>query len=225
VDAASLRATMSRLFPEERARREAALDQALATATEGATAGETANGPRRTPLPSIEPGAAGSGESGPVFVTHHGLAPRAPGRPRAGLRTALVAAALVSATFGVALHHRAPHAAGGLPSSAARPAEGAPPASGESGASVASGASGRPAVPSEPRAAPAAIASTKPSAPQDAPPPVVAEAHQHAPPVRHIFLPRVRPSVSPVPPAASTPSAARGPVRPPEPPDVDPTPF
>jgi len=206
ADATSLRAAMSRLFPDECARREAALEQALAS--------EVPTGPRTTPLPSISPGVAAAGESGPVFVTHHGLAQQAPGRPgrQSAALASLAAVALLSAAFGIALHYRSPRSAGDPASSGLTSTEGPQPTS---------LASASAAVPS----APGAVAPpTTPAAPLGStPPPLVAETHKPAQPVRHVFVPHVGPNVTPAPPAASTPSHA--PVRPPEPPDVDPTPF
>jgi hypothetical protein len=221
VDAASLRAAMSRLFPGERERRETALAKALAS--------ETPEGAIGTLLPSISPGAGGAtGESGPVFITHHALASQAQGRRRPGLLASVAAAMLVCAVGGLALYHRAPSATE-RPRSAAQTS----PLDGTRPAPVASVTS----LPSDiPPTLPAANAATPELAPRpgQTSPAFAVQTGKTKPMIRRglvPLLPHVGPTDERAPAASSAggapavPSAARAPTRAPEPPDVDPTPF
>jgi hypothetical protein len=205
--AADLRDLMAGLFPGEAKRREAAIASALSS-TVVADA-----------LPTTAGAVVGSGESGPVFVTHHGPITQAPTRPRPGLIVTGVTAMLVAAVVAVALFYRP---AGTVSDTSA------------AGVSV---SGSRALVPSSAPIAPSVVPAPLPWAPaievaaQPTSTPPVATGLRHSSPVpmhrvvgpRIVHSPPPRPSsVAPVAPAAS---AQTGPVQRPEPPDVDPTPF
>jgi hypothetical protein len=218
VDAAAVRAAMSRLFPGEAGRREAALASALASGKRG-----------ESTVASLD-AVGGPGESGPVFVTHHGpVAPR--GRLHASRLTSIVSvtgATLLSGALGFALFHHAPSAAhearptttssaDGTPASPAAPHAAAASGSSPEAASSSDGAKGRPSDPDH--AAPIAVQARRPPTLRRTPAP------------HHVVLAQPTSSSAGASAAAApgSPPAPAAPAAPPAPatapPDVDPTPF
>jgi serine/threonine-protein kinase len=213
VDAAALRGTMSRLFPGEAERREAAIAGALVS-------------------PSLD-AARGPGESGPVFVTHHGPMPAAR-RPSGRLMSlaSVLAATVLSSALGFTLFHRGPSASRDAPLAASASPE-------PTGAAPGTGA---------PRAAssnePASVAAADPARWAAGDPATSPAIQTHRPPTlirrtlapRHVVLaqpaagsaaaeagsaPAPNPAIAPAPSATALPPHPPAPT----PPDVDPTPF
>jgi serine/threonine protein kinase len=220
VDAAALRGTMSRLFPGEAERREAAI------------AGAIASGKRAESSLSSVDAARGPGESGPVFVTHHGpVTPQGRSHPgRVASIAAVAAATLLSAALGFTLFHRAPTAAHETHASTSPSSESTPAAP----LAPAPASSTRPSQ----TAVAAADPTSTPAADTERTPPIAVQTHR--PPTvlrrglvpRHVVLAQPQPaqsgpaSQSSTAGVAATPSSPSAPPAPaPAPPDVDPTPF
>jgi len=212
TDAAALRETMATLFAGERERRDHALARAMAA---GPT--DEANGATGRP---------GSGESGPVFITHSALPAQGPARRQPGAWATGAAAVLACGLAALAMLHRGPGEA-----SATLPLTAAPlrlPAAKEPRASER--ASPAPEAHAAPASAPAPAIARE--APPESPAPAAHKAlflaprHTATPPsVRAPTAPASAAAIASVAPVVTAPPVASGTSRPPDPPDVDPTPF
>jgi hypothetical protein len=225
VDASAVRSTMTRLFEGERERRETAIARALLA--------ETNDGP--APALAERPGA---GESGPVFVTNHGLGTPASLRRQPRIVAAVVGIAVAVGLGGFVFMVKQQRARVDVPAASREGVPAAVTAATTKPASSASPESPSPAETTTASAAPSSpITSATPSGTTGrtiTPLPFTSIGRRKATPVvgRPIAPPEHSAPVASAPSAASTASTAsatRVPPTPPtkttEPPDVDPTPF